>query len=330
LSEPSGDPKPVVAAEGAKIEEDKPAAAEGAAGASQWRAAIQDIRSRVEFSAKVLGGVGTTAATAVGIDRIGDLYPVSHTVWSWVWFGLAIIGFAGLAAAILFVTYRLWSVSQPVRVRADLESMKKSERLSPAEEHEVSALFTETARLNGHNDLRAYEAREGRLTRIAARISDEKERGRIEQMAAAIRADLEVTFARAAHLVVRRRASNAIRDSMSQAAYGVFVVGFLLFALGTDYVSSERTEQVAIAKSCAEARTADATRLPEICGAASDAAKDADASSPAAERVGAAAALGEPLQRCLGLIETGATTDASCDRIAEAMSSLAASHDAGR
>lgn len=41
-----------------------------------------------------------------------------------------------------------------------------------------------------------------------------------------------------------------------------------LFALGTDYVSSERAEQVAIAKSCADARKAGATTatLPAVCG----------------------------------------------------------------
>lgn len=300
----------------------------GSSNEQLWRAAADKLRTRVDFTAKALGGVGMTAASAVGIAKIGDLFPVPHQISSWIWFGFAIVGFVALAGAILIVTFRLWSVNKPLIMRADLDAMGNrneggGEEISAKEEKEVRVVYQETARLNGVRSLRAYEARSHRLLRIAARTADESDRKELEAQAQQISADIQETFARAALVVIRRRTSNAVRGGQSIAAYALLVVGILLFALGTDYVSSERSEQITIAKNCADAREAgaDADTLPEICGP-DPPAKELGKTSAAEEQAKAATDLGKRLEQCLALIGTGDEPAGSCDRIAQAMSAL--------
>jgi hypothetical protein len=47
-------------------------------------------------------------ASAVGIAKIGDLFPIPPGRSSWLWFWIAIASFIAIASAILIVTYRLW------------------------------------------------------------------------------------------------------------------------------------------------------------------------------------------------------------------------------
>ena len=284
--------------------------------------AIDVVRKRTDLTAKALGGLGTTAVTAVGIARIGDLFPVTPTARSWVWFFLAIIGFAALASAVLIVTYRLWSVHQPISMRTDPEAMRDFGDIDADELEQVKAIYDESADLNRVSSLAAYEASGHRLTRIAARTADDAERARLEKKIAEIYGDISAVQSRAALRVVRSRSSNAIRAKESVGAYALLVLGILLFALGTDYVSSERDERVIIAKKCADARDAGATpdTLPDICG--DDPETPPTPSSPANERAKAASALSSSLTECLGRVDAGKTPPGSCDPIAEAMAAL--------
>ena len=310
-------------------EPDKEGDPESSSGAQLWRDAIATLRKRVDLTAKTLGGVGMTAASAVGIAKIGDLFPIPPGCASHVWFGLAIVGFVALAGAILIVTYRLWSVNKPVLMRSSLEAMRDpavggGEEISEKEEKEVRVIYQETARLNGAPSLRAYEAHHRRLLRIAERTADHDKRAKHESAAKKIAADIQATLLLAALVVIRRRTSNAVRGFGSIVAYGLLVGGIVLFALGTDYVSSERSEQITIAKNCADARTAGATSttLPAICGDDPSADETAETSA-AEERTKAANALGEQFLACRALIRTGNAPSGSCRAIARAMSSLA-------
>ena len=234
----------------------------------RWREAADKLRTRVDVTAKALGGIGTTAATAVGISRIGDLFPVPPGWVSWLWFSLALAGFAGLASAILIVTFRLWSVNKPIFMRTDPDAMKSQGDVDERERDAIRLVYQQMADLNRVPSLSAYEARAHRLARVAERTGDEAERKRLEAKSAEIGADIQATFALAALRVIRKRTSNAVRGAGSIVAYVLLFGGLVLFALGTDYVASERTEQVSIAKSCADARKAGATAdtLPAICG----------------------------------------------------------------
>jgi hypothetical protein len=328
----------------------KPAEGEGdgAGGASNGKdpsaeldEAIAKLRGRVDVTAKAVGGLGMTAASAVGLAKIGDLFPISpgdeFHIWfvetnaAHLWFSAAIAGFVALAAAVLIVTFRLWSVNKPVLMRSSISSMRNAnvgdgEELSPQEEKEVKVVYAEAARLNGVPSLRAYEARYQRLLRLAERTADADRKAKLESEAKQIAEGINTTLGLAALVVIRRRASNAVRGFGSLVAYSLLVSGIVLFALGTDYVSSERTEQITIAKNCADAREAgaDAATLPEICGP-DPAGEESDKTSAAEEQAKAATALGEPLQQCLALVSSGDALPGACRPIAQAMSALAAS-----
>ena len=296
------------------------AAVESDTGAQRWRDAADKLRGRVDLAAKALGGVGTTALTAVGLARIGDLFPVPPGLAPAIWFTLALIGFAGLAAAVFLVTRRLWSVHKPIFMRTDPDAMRMQEDLDDGELHQVRLVYQEAADLNDVPSLRAYEARGHRLTRIAARTADEAERQRLEKLTASIHTDIQAVFARAALRVIRKRTTAAVLGHGTKTTFLLFVAGIFLFALGTDYVVSERSERVTIAKSCAEARSAGALELPAICG--EPPGDEPQETSPTQERAIAAGALQEPLQRCLGIVDAGDAPAGSCDPIAEAISSL--------
>jgi hypothetical protein len=228
------------------------------------RGAIDTLRTRVDLTAKALAAVGTTAVTAVGLARIGDLFPAVG--WkSWTWFTLAIVGFLGLAVAVGYFIYRLWSVHQPLFMRADERAMVAQGDITAAEKEDVRAVYRRTAELNRAPSLRAYEARADRLERIAEQTPPGERRDELLEDADRIRGEIEVTLARAALRILRRRTTKAVTDRRAAVAAALFVLGLLLFALGTDYVSSQRTDEVTVAKSCADARKAGATTLPPIC-----------------------------------------------------------------
>jgi hypothetical protein len=285
--------------------------------------AIDTVRKRTDLTAKALGGLGTTAVTAVGIARIGDLFPVPPNARSWIWFLLALVGFAAVASAVLIVTYRLWLVHQPIFMRTDPETMHALGDIDAAELEMVRAIYDESADLNRVYSLAAYEASAHRLTRVAARTRDDGERERLKEMIAEINGDIAAVQTRAALWLLRQRSSKAIRAKGAVGAYALLVGGILVFALGTDYVSSERTERVTIAKSCADARKAGARPdiVPDICGADPKVSPPAQ-SSPAQERGTAAGALVAPLSACLERVDAGRAPPGSCDPIVDAIAAL--------
>src|SRR5690606_38343149 len=64
--------------------------------------------------------------------------------------------------------------------------------------------------------------------------------------------------ARARLAVVRRRATDAVSGGAARVSYLVVAVGLVAFALFADVASSDRTDAIAVAKACAEAREAKA------------------------------------------------------------------------
>lgn len=177
-----------------------------------------------------------------------------------------------MLAAVALLTARLWRVSQPIPTRTDPELMKTY--LRGAEERNlVRDTFNENAALNGVRTLRAYEARAHRFERIAEQLEGASAE-KLRTKAAAIRADVKAVTARAAALVVRKRAERVIMSWWTLLALGMFATGVMAFAVSADRLDSARDGEIKVAKACAEARTAKAVEaeLPDICGAT-----DADA-----------------------------------------------------
>jgi hypothetical protein len=282
---------------------------------ASYRETGERIRARVDRNAKLLGSLGTIAVTAVGLAKISDLFPLSSTTESRIWFGLAVFGFVLAVAAVLYVATRLSKVGEPIVMRSDLDEVCVENKLSRKERARVASSFKRTADLNRVDSLAAYEAAQHRLRRIARRTDDPAAKAGLEADAAAIATDLGVTFAGAWVDLLRRRAARAVRGAGAWVAYTVFVAGFLLFALGTDYVQSDRSDRLALIEKCAKARKADAAaKLPSIC---SEPAPAAEPPAPTAVEVRAtiSSALLKALQDCTAAVAAGTLPATACDRL---------------
>lgn len=301
-----------------------PAAGAGA----RYQEIIDKLRGRVDVTGKALGALGTTAATAVGLAKIGDLFPIDNELCNRVWLGAALAGFFTAAISVLYLATRLSGVSRPVFMRTDVDDMERTGDVEPDEKAGVRSIFERWAHLNGVNSLAAYEAQGVRIRRSARWTSDDAERKRREDLASEIESDIRSAFGLAALRIVRHRTAHAVTGKGAWAAYVCFVLGVIAFALGTDYVSSERTERVAIAKSCGEARKAGATgaELPPVCsddGRPKAAKPAAQKPSAAQQRRALAPGLVTSLRDCEAAVAAGPLTADACEPIrAAAASSL--------
>ena len=229
----------------------------------RFRDATEDVRKRADLAAKGLAGLGSTALAAIGLAKIGDLFPFppSHDEAQLAAFFL-VVTFLGMAAGLAFFTYRLWKLNQPIVLNPDVNKMSD---LTELEKREVRRIYQGMAARNEVESFPAFAARIDRLRRIAARVG-ENEAKRYSAQADEIEAEVLYTQSRAAFVVIRRRAANAIADRMAAVVYGLLAVSILIFASSADYLESERTSALAVAKECAALRTAAADAdLPQIC-----------------------------------------------------------------
>jgi hypothetical protein len=234
--------------------------------ATRNRDAIDKIRSRADATAKTFGTVGTTVVTAVGISKLGDVFPLQEGLW-WPWLVLGTAGFLLMLTAIAVITARLWGVSQPILTRTDPDLM--SDNLDADELALVRTIYDESAALNGVRSLRAYEARAHRFDRIGDSL-DESSAKKLRDRAATIRGDVLAVTSRAAAQIVKRRSERVVRSRWMVLALLAFVGGVVLFAVSADRLDSARNGEITLAKACADARAANAaeSELPALCGPA--------------------------------------------------------------
>jgi hypothetical protein len=134
-------------------------------------------------------------------------------------------------------------------------------------------------------------------------------------------------------VVIRRRATNAVSGN-SWRYYVAVLAGLILFALSTDVVASDRSDKVAQAKACGDARKAGATntelgRTNGVCeGAAEKPAATPAPPSADEARAEVAAKLLAALQACTALVEqqgdpkSGPLTSEQCDPVRRALSGI--------
>jgi hypothetical protein len=189
--------------------------------------------------------------------------------------------------------------------------------------------------------LRAYEARAARLDRIAARRGAAR-RQELQVQAKVIRDEVQATLGKAAADVVRRRSAQTFTGSWARSMYVLAVAGFLLFAIGTDYLAGDRGRQDQVAKTrlandkeCAAVikaysdvkltvTTWEGRRCPKTTAVASTAGSDATVT----ELSGALQDLSTRLTACLAAVSTdddalaGRQTE-RCDRIRRTIVAIA-------
>jgi hypothetical protein len=294
-----------------------------AAGSSKhYQDIIDKLRGRVDLTGKTLGALGTTAATAVGLKKIGDLFPIRDETHYYVWLIVALLGFVAAAAAVLYLATRLSGVGRPVFMRTDVGDMVRRGDIDEAERDGVESVFRRWAHLNGVRSLQAYEAQASRLKRTARWSGDAAERERRKALAADVESDIKNAFGLAALRVVRSRTTDAVAGTGAKVAYAAFIAGVVAFALGTDYLSSERSDRVAIGKACGEARAAGAVgaELPKWCAKPGGAASTPANADAAQQQVAVATTLMSSLKACEDAAATGPLPATACDPIRVALS----------
>jgi hypothetical protein len=299
--------------------------------ASDFRDIADALRTRVDLFGKTLAAVATLGTTAVGLSKIGDLFPAKGNL---EWVIAACTGLAIAALAAIWVAIRLMRVARPIFVRADLESV---EELDSRERKAVQPVFEAAAKRFGYTSLVGLEEREQNLRSAASHTTDKDERTRRTALADAVKTEIEQALAIGQVVVIRRRAANAVSGPLTWLLYFSVIGGLIAFAIGTDKVSSDRTDPIASAKACGEARTAGATaaelgRTKKICDAkGKDAAKQAEQPGPpsmAEARAQITRKLAAALEACSALVHTasapksGPLANEDCDPVRTAVSGM--------
>jgi hypothetical protein len=228
-----------------------------------YREATDKLRARADIAAKSLGALASTVLAAVGIAKFADVMPFPFDAgwWSWLALFALIIGFVGMATVVAGLTRALARLDRPLFMSTDPRKIDKLETRD--ERRRVRTIFREVAALNGVASLRAYEARAHRLERIADR-SDHETAKRLRSRAALIAAEVMATQNRARLVVVRNRTSKLFGRRFA-LGLAFFLISLIAFGISADYLAAKRTDEVTLAKSCAEAEGAGASTLPSAC-----------------------------------------------------------------
>lgn len=292
--------------------------------AAEYQVFADSLRARVDLFGKALASLATLGTTAVGLNRISDLYPTDDAALVYI----TCAALAAAAGAAIWVAVRLMKVGRPVFMSAELGESDKE--LDSGELHEVQPVFEQAARRFGYSSLVALQERERSLRNAAAHAIDKEERTRRTGLADEVKTEIEQALARAQVIVIRRRATRAVSDPGAWGLYAVVIIGLVVFALGADKASSQREDKVATAKACGEARKAGASgselSRTDFCeGTAETPAEKPKPPSAAQARVAISRQLANALEYCArlgkqpGSQESDPLEDSDCDPVRVAM-----------
>ena len=197
---------------------------------------------------------------------------------------------------------------------------------------EVEPILKVAASRYGYSSITGVLERERAVRAVASLTADDAERGRLTTLADEVKAEIEQALARAQVAVVRRRAKNAVSDWLSWVLYIAVIAGLLVFAVGTDKISSDRVT-IADAKACADARKAGATSTElsdtKTCDqTAAQAASQSESPSAAEARAEVSVKVATAVQACAALAsERGQQagkplTNDACKRLRAALVAL--------
>lgn len=251
----------------AEEEEGLPGAKRASDQAGRFREAMESIRRRTDYTSKGLAAVGTAAIAGIGYAKLADVFPWAG--WSPAMAALA-VGVMLMIAAVLSLVFRFASAGESVFTSSDpAETFDRNGIEDPAEKSLIEKVYGETAKQNGATSLSAYEGRALQLEKAADDEQDAKKAGALRARADKILNEIQAAQDRTAALLLRSRAHRAVFGGGMVIWVIVFVVGWYATAVGADSLQSEHSDQVTLAKSCAEARAAEKVvqdDIPDICG----------------------------------------------------------------
>jgi hypothetical protein len=232
-----------------------------------------------------------------------------------------------MAAVIGYFTLRLWKLNEPLVQNPDPVLMT----ISDDERELVKGVYKQHEDLNRIGSLRAYEARAHRLLRIADRTASTAEAERLRSDAADIIVEVRAVQARAALVVIRRRATEVVLSRRSKRFALAFVGAVIAFAISADYLESGRSSEIKVANDCGAAVTAgaDKSKLPAICDSYI-AGGETDEGKTAAEELSAARiALATSLGACEAAATKAETGAESCAPLRKALLEATAGTQSG-
>jgi hypothetical protein len=269
--------------------------------AGRYREAMEKIRQRTDYTAKALATIGTAAVAGIGYTKLADVFPWAG--WSWALAFLA-AGVAMMIGAVLLLVLRFAAASESVFTSSDPEKTINGNQIKDSGEKElIEKVYTETAMRNGSVSLLAYE-------KLARELEEKADAGKasaaqaLRSRADKIFNEIQAAQDRTGALLLRRRARKAVFGCGMVVCVVAFVIGWYMTAVAADFLQSEHTDQVALAKSCAEARAAEKVveaDIPGICGAQSSKEKEEE---EAAEKKTAATTRREGITGLATAVET--------------------------
>jgi hypothetical protein len=291
-----------------------PAAKRASELAEQYREVTAKIRGRTDASVKALGTIGTAAVTAVGYAKLADFYPYGGPIWA---VPALILGVVAMSLAVIYLVRRFQGVSDTIITSSDIRETCGVNRLGRMEEGTVTSAYRQTARLNGVESLRAYEARAHRFERIAA-TAEPGQAASLREQADLIRAEVGATEDRAALFVVRERARSALFAKATAVLLLLFVAGWYATAVAADAMQSERSEGIDLKKSCLELGEKESqASLPTICGQLPKAQEEE--SNPAQAAADGVAAIAKLWSECREGAEKAGQPEAECAPLRRAL-----------
>jgi hypothetical protein len=240
------------------------ATAESVAVAQSYRDSLESLRTRTDTAAKALAALGTAGLTAVGIQKVTDVFPYPDGGAPFVVLGF--VGFLTMVVVIVCFTVRLYTASEALNTSSDPDRMTRNVK----ERAQIRTIYNRMALLNDHPTLLRYERSAQDMQSLADAETDNAKRRDLGDLAARMRAEIRATQASAAHAVISARLRRTLSDVKTKTLGVVFIGALLTFGLAVNWLDSERTAQAAALKGCADAITAKVPTgaLPKFCKAA--------------------------------------------------------------
>lgn len=230
---------------------------EAPAGSADFDKLSDQLRSRVDLFGKALAGLATVGTTAVSLTTVNNLAPGTMEAWSAPWWcAFAALGFLLLGGGCAVgVAVRLMRVNQPVVLDTDPSS---SLEYGAAANDDVQRIYKEVAEQNGFTTLSGLQSQVRALRATAGDASSDAERLRRLELATGGQAEVDRAIARARWSVVRRAAADASGGRVAICMYLGVLIGLLGFAFCSDMATDPEDDDIKVAQSCAQARSAGA------------------------------------------------------------------------
>lgn len=225
-----------------------------------------DLRASTDRAAKVLTALASAGLTAVGIAKVGAVYPwPAHEAWLWIAVIVLFAGFVLMAASVVWFVIRFWKANRPLAMSTDKEGLVPR-YMDSDEFEEVERIYEDAIRhapfTKGPKEpLAGYEDRADRWEEDALLTPDSPISKRRLAQVARMRAEIERAEQRAKLVVVRRRMNYALTRRITILIAMMFLVGLISFAVAADRLESERARTA-----CIDAlKNSELTELPPIC-----------------------------------------------------------------